>query len=105
MGVDIGPQTISNFIIDTSKAKTIFWNGPLGVCEVEGFRGGTSSLARAVASSDALSTAVGWDTVSEIIRAGVEGKITHLSMGGRASLDFIQGKELPAISALEKKAK
>jgi 3-phosphoglycerate kinase len=100
MGVDIGPKTIRRFESSLSQAQTIIWNGPLGVFEIEDFALGTLEIARAVAASSAMSVIGGGDSALAIKRAGVEDKISHISTGGGASLDFLAGKKLPGIEAL-----
>ncbi|MEI6157896.1 MAG: phosphoglycerate kinase, partial [Atribacterota bacterium] len=102
-GFDIGPQTIEKFEKYIRKAKTIFWNGPLGLFEVEPFNKGTVEIARAVARSGAISVVGGGDTIAAIKQVGVSEKISHISTGGGASLEFIEGKALPGVEALLKK--
>jgi phosphoglycerate kinase len=103
--VDIGPKTISDFALSISKAKTIFWNGPLGVYEAEDFRKGTMEIARSVAQSSAFSLAAGWDTVIAIKKEESSKGISYLSTGGKAALEFVQRKKLPGLEALRKKLK
>jgi len=105
VAVDIGSKTIEYFTSRILKAKTVFWNGPVGVYESEDFRKGTLEVTKAIADSDAFSVAAGWDTVLAIKKTDYSDKIKHLSKGGRAALEFIQGKRLPALEALEKKLK
>ncbi len=102
-GLDIGPKTISRFIQEIRKARMILWNGPVGLFEEEKFSQGTRSIARALAEHDATSIVAGGDTVAAAMQAGVENKITHLSTGGGATLEFLEGKGLPGILALEEK--
>ena len=101
MALDIGPQTIELYKKELSRAKTIFWNGPAGAFETPPFDRGTIELAKAVAESSALSVIGGGDSVSAVHKAGVAEKITHISTGGGASLEFLEGKKLPGIQALE----
>jgi phosphoglycerate kinase len=105
MVVDIGPKTVEDFSCRVLKAKTVFWNGPLGIYEKGDFGRGTIRVAEAVAASGAFSVVTGWDTISALKRVGLSSGITHISMGGQASLEFLQGKKLPAIEALEKRFK
>ena len=99
-GFDIGTETVANFgkIVDT--ARTIIWNGPLGVYEFERFAKGTLEIARRVAESEAVSIVGGGDCVAAVHQAGVADRITHISTGGGASLEFLEGKKLPGIEAL-----
>jgi len=101
MALDIGPRTTEAFTIEIGRAGTIFWNGPMGVFEMEPFAEGTMAVARAVAESDAVSIAGGGDTVAAIAMAAVREKISHISTGGGASLEFLEGKALPGIEALK----
>jgi phosphoglycerate kinase len=103
MGVDIGPKTIAAYAAVIAKAKTIFWNGPLGVFEQAAFAQGTIKIAEAVAASGAVSIIGGGDSIAAVDKAGVSAKITHISTGGGASLEFIANETLPGIEALEKK--
>jgi len=101
MALDIGPQTIELYKKEISRAKTIFWNGPAGAFETPPFDKGTMELAKAVAESSAMTVIGGGDSVSAVHKAGVAEKITHISTGGGASLEFLEGKKLPGIQALE----
>jgi len=98
---DIGPRTITMFTSLINQAKTIFWNGPLGVFELEPFSQGTMAMARAIAACPAISIVGGGDSVSALKKAGVTSQITHVSTGGGASLEFIAYGTLPGIEALE----
>lgn len=99
-GYDIGPKTIEKFGKYIQGAKTIFWNGPLGLFEVDVFARGTTEIARKVAESGAIVVVGGGDTVAAIKKAGVESKITHISTGGGASLEFVEGRPLPGVEVL-----
>jgi len=102
MGVDIGPKTIEAFSAIIAKAKTIVWNGPLGVFEIDAFAKGTIRIAEAVAASSAISIVGGGDSIAAVKKAGVTDKISHISTGGGASLEFLAYETLPGIEALEK---
>jgi phosphoglycerate kinase len=101
MGLDIGPATISIFTDALKDVKTVVWNGPLGMFEIEAFSKGTFAMAKAVADSGALSIIGGGDIVSAVHKAGVSSKITYISTGGGAFLELLEGKTMPAVEALE----
>jgi phosphoglycerate kinase len=103
MALDIGPKTIALYEAEIAKAKTIIWNGPMGVFEMPPFDRGTVALAKAVANSGAVSVVGGGDSEKAIKTAGVADKITHVSTGGGASLEFLAGVELPGVAALTDK--
>jgi phosphoglycerate kinase len=100
MGVDIGPETIGAYCAVIAQAKTIIWNGPMGVFEKPPFDRGTVAVARAVADSGAVSVVGGGDSEKAVKSAGVSDKISHISTGGGASLEFLAGMELPGVAAL-----
>ena len=100
MALDIGPETVKLYQQAVTDAKTVIWNGPMGVFEVDAFAVGTGAVAQAVASSGAYSIVGGGDSVASIEKAGLNDKINHISTGGGASLDFLEGKKLPGIEVL-----
>ena len=102
-GVDIGPKTVELYSAEIAKAKSIIWNGPMGVFEMPPFDAGTVALAKAVAASGALSVVGGGDSEKAIKAAGVADKISHISTGGGASLEFLAGLTLPGVAALTDK--
>jgi phosphoglycerate kinase len=103
MGVDIGPRTRAEYAGEIARAKTIVWNGPMGVFEMDQFAQGTLEVARAVAASKAVSIVGGGDSVAAVHKAGVESQISHISTGGGASLEFLSGLKLPGVEALTEK--
>jgi len=104
MILDIGPETAARYAQMIAKAGTVVWNGPVGVFEFDAFGKGTETLARAIADSNAFSIAGGGDTLAAIEKYGVEDKISYISTGGGAFLEFLEGKELPAVAALAARA-
>jgi phosphoglycerate kinase len=103
MGLDIGPGTVAEYIKIISSAKTIVWNGPMGVFEKDAFAAGTVKIAKAVADSKAVSIIGGGDSAAAVAKAGVVDRITHISTGGGASLEFLAGQILPGVAALNDK--
>ena len=101
---DLGPKSMANINEVIKNAKTILWNGPVGVFEFDQFAAGTKSMADAIANSDAFSVAGGGETINSIQQFGVTDKISYISTGGGAFLEFVEGKKLPAVEILEKRA-
>src|SRR5262249_28511335 len=101
MGLDIGPKTVERFRDIIATAKTVVWNGPMGVFEIQPFDTGTIGVAKAVAAVRGTTIIGGGDSVAAVTRAGVADKMTHISTGGGASLEFLAGQELPGVKALE----
>ncbi len=100
-GVDIGPETIKSFSQALGDAKTIFWNGPLGMFEHPAFSEGTFSFAKAFANSSAVKVVGGGDVVSAVLKSGVADKVDHISTGGGAAMEFLEGIDLPGLAALD----
>ncbi|WP_017460601.1 phosphoglycerate kinase, partial [Dyella ginsengisoli] len=104
MILDIGPETAKRYAALIAKAGTVVWNGPVGVFEFDAFGMGTETLARAIAASPAFSIAGGGDTLAAVDKYGIEKDVSYISTGGGAFLEFLEGKELPAVAALRARA-
>jgi phosphoglycerate kinase len=107
MGLDIGPKTVAAYAAEISRAKTILWNGPMGVFEMPAFAAGTLAIAKAVAAATAAgatSIVGGGDSVAAVQQSGVAAGISHISTGGGASLEFLGGAKLPGVEALTDKS-
>jgi phosphoglycerate kinase len=103
IGVDIGPATIKAYETSIADAKTVVWNGPMGVFEIDAFAGGTNAVARAVAAVKGTTIVGGGDSIAAVKKAGMADKVTHISTGGGASLEFLAGRTLPGVAALTEK--
>ncbi|MFP6639258.1 MAG: phosphoglycerate kinase [Myxococcota bacterium] len=101
MAVDVGPKTATAYAREAETASTILWNGPMGIFEIEAFAAGTCAIARALAASPATTVVGGGDSLAAINQLGIGNRINHLSTGGGAALEFVQGLPLPAVTALE----
>ena len=102
IGVDIGPRTAAAYAAEARGARTVFWNGPMGVFEIDDFAAGTEAVARGVAACRGASVVGGGDSLAAVNRLGIGARIGHLSTGGGASLEYVQGLELPGVAALER---
>jgi phosphoglycerate kinase len=103
MGLDVGPETVEKFRGYITDARTIFWNGPMGVFEMDAFAKGTEGVAKAVAESGAVSIVGGGDSVAAVRKLGLEDQMSFISTGGGASLEYVEGKELPGVAVLPEK--
>jgi phosphoglycerate kinase len=101
LGVDIGPETASRYAAEFEAARTVLWNGPMGIFEIDAFSRGTMAVAEALAACRGVTVVGGGDSVAALARAGRTDAITHVSTGGGASLEFLEGRELPGVKALE----
>jgi phosphoglycerate kinase len=103
MGVDIGPASITAYTAAIAEAKTVVWNGPMGVFEIDAFAAGTNAVAQAVAAVKGTTIIGGGDSIAAVKKAGIADRITHISTGGGASLEFLGGQTLPGVAALADK--
>jgi phosphoglycerate kinase len=101
MGLDIGPETVKTYREVLANAKTVVWNGPMGVFEIDAFATGTIEIAKAVAAVKGTTVIGGGDSIAAVAKAGVSDRITHISTGGGASLEFLGGRSLPGVEALK----
>ena len=102
IAVDVGPETARDYADEAGRARTLFWNGPMGIFEVEDYAAGTETVANAVAGSRANTVVGGGDSLAAVNRLGLGHRIDHLSTGGGASLEYIQGRTLPGVTALHR---
>lgn len=100
MALDIGPKSAERFCAEIGTAKTVVWNGPMGCFEMAPFAAGTMALAHAIAETPCLSIIGGGDSVAAVNKSGLASRMTHISTGGGASLEFLEGKTLPGVAAL-----
>jgi 3-phosphoglycerate kinase len=101
MVLDIGPETVKAYSEALKKAKAVVWNGPMGVFEMKKFSNGSFALARAIANLDATTVVGGGETAAVVAQAGLQTRFTHVSTGGGASLEMLEGRELPGVAALQ----
>ena len=100
LGLDIGPETRERFAAEIAKAKTVFWNGPMGVFEWPRFAEGTKAVAQAVAAADAFTVVGGADSVRALTELGLEDQVSWVSTGGGAALELLEGKDLPGVAVI-----
>ena len=101
MGLDVGPKTVERYASVVASAGTVFWNGPMGAFELEPFAAGTRSVAEAVASASGLTVVGGGDSAAALAQFGLEHTVDHLSTGGGATLELVEGATLPGVQALQ----